>query len=269
MKKARELLQELDRVDREWGVPKPPETQAEFAERLDKTKKRIMECEQEMLEIIGFDFHTSQPQEWIVKFAKCLAELGRLSPEDAKRLAKRAWLIIPEMSRCTDLMLRFTPERLAMAALLLASRTGIIGADPPMTNDPAMPKDDPIEPRRDTKHQHWLDSLPNLPFSTVFDRNVDFRRKHGRALVFEAAIDAADSIAEYYSKHRGLDVVAVLIREIANTLRVSEFADSRHHPFKKPFWPGWEDERRRAESISGKPASELYIPPSAVESQRY
>lgn len=273
MKKARELLME---VDKEANSAPQDETPQQFQQRVEEKKRDFLNYEQDILETVGFEFRTQQPQIYVIKHAKLLEDLQIVSPADSKALAQRAWLIVPEMNKCTDLGVRFSPQRLAAAAILLASETDIIYDEPSAQH--IVPTGRRIN-FKSVKHvEHWLDVLPGIPFfvpptspaaNAAANNNKPLTEEqlsklaltHGRALVFEAAIDAADAIADYHFKMHREDL-SVQIGEIALGFRNQQWSFPQNHPFRN-MWPQWEDERRKKEAEERVPAIHFtkWVPP--------
>ncbi|KAI9034535.1 hypothetical protein DFJ74DRAFT_649812 [Hyaloraphidium curvatum] len=244
MKKSRELITELLRLDRAEGRATGEESTAQEIQALVEQKKPVFqECEQQILEVVGFEFHSHQPQKFVIKYAKHLAAKECVDQAGAKELARRAWMAIPEMNKCTELNVRFSPERLAMAALLIASRTDLVrepAAEEPLRTGSAIPVSH--KPQFD----HWLDHLPGIGFQIPEKSGSDTtRKKHGRALVYEAAIDALDALAEFYLSN-GREELAHRLMDVAYDIRGDAGASWFTHPFSG-MWPKWEMERRKLE----------------------
>ncbi len=221
---------------------------------MDEKKRDYLIYEQEVLEVTGFEFRSLQPQKFVVKYAKYLADTGRLSQENAKKLAKRAWLAIPEINKCSDLNVRFPPDRIAMAALLLGSRTDYITDSALALPQTGEHIDIVPDPDKNSRSKHWTDCLPNVGFAVPGKENE--HKTFGRALVFEAAIDAADALADFYMNERKDGSKALGVAKVAEDLRAHAWAQPNHHPFKS-MWPDWELRRRDREVKERRPAAEL------------
>jgi hypothetical protein len=141
-----------------------------------------------------------------------------------------------------------------MAALLLATRTDCI-----TDNALALPQtgefiDVPHNEEKSKPGKHWLDYLPNAGFTVPGKENQ--RVPYGRALVFEAAIDAADALADFYLRDLKDGSKAQAVQKVAEDLRAQAWAKPEHHPFKS-MWPDWEQRRREREVKERRPAAEM------------
>jgi hypothetical protein len=90
------------------------------AVEVERIKAKLLQTEQTLLETIGFDFRTFQPQKFVVKIARKLEEWDMVDTEDAKRLGEAAWTICIDVL-ATSVAIRYSQFRIALASIHLAS----------------------------------------------------------------------------------------------------------------------------------------------------
>jgi len=120
MKKFKEIIVEAGPVLQIKSVHGWNLEEQGAAIEVERIKTRLLQHEQTLLETIGFDFRTFQPQKFAVKIVKKLEEWKLVQPDEAKALGEAAWTICID-ALATSIVVRYSQFRVALAAVHLAS----------------------------------------------------------------------------------------------------------------------------------------------------
>lgn len=98
---------------------------ADFAAFGPDPKEEILTLERILLQTLRFDLEVEHPYDYLIKYVKqiTVSKEGQTEDEAHKGLLQAAWTFLND-SCCTTVCLRYEPEIVAIAMILMASKTG-------------------------------------------------------------------------------------------------------------------------------------------------